>query len=102
MLSPPQHWPPEQWKPKANPHSLLFRIPLFGSLFRSVYEWRGRSEYRFGMLFPIEQELTRSVVERPPADLTLLSGCEREILQLLAIAFKESRGVTGLPARGAV
>jgi len=97
MLSAPQGWPPPAYQAEPLPQSLLFRIPCLGRFFRCLYRWGRVATYRAEVLFPLEQELTNSIINRPAADLTSLSLTERRILSLLASAFRDSRGVGEIP-----
>lgn len=96
MLSVPLNWPPKsfsEWSAERDTQSHLSSF----SIIRWLQKWNRWSIYRYRVVFPVEQELTRQILERPSVDMSLLAPRERDILQLFAVAFKQARATPSMP-----
>ncbi len=96
MLTAPLNWPPQSFEEWSAERDKQGRLSNF-FIARWFQEWNRRSNYRWNFLFPIEEELTRQILQRAPANTSSLSIAEREILRLFAIAFKEERATPSMP-----
>ncbi len=96
MLSAPLNWPPQSFEEWSAERDKDCRLSNF-FIVRWFQKWNRESTYRWNYLFPIEEELTRQIMQRPPGDAISLSSTERELLELFATAFKVDRGTPSMP-----
>lgn len=96
MLVPPSLWPPPDYETWVTEYQARFSLSRF-TIVRWFQQWCRTNEFRYGCLTSIENELIVQIVNRPPPDMAHLTSVQRKILQILANAVKDEKGIPTVP-----